>query len=92
MNATITIAIIAAVIIIAIVIAWILTANKAKAVFKDELGRNSAEAGGGNTGHQQKMAIRQEDSGIIGKKSETQLSGEIVEIIRESFHTLGFPR
>ena len=36
MNATITITIIAAV-IIAIVVAWILTSNKAKAAFKKEL-------------------------------------------------------
>lgn len=43
MNVTITIAIIAAVIIIAIVIVWILTANKAKAAFKDELDRKEKE-------------------------------------------------
>ena len=43
MNVSITIAIIAAVIIIAIVITWILTANKAKAAFKDELGRKETE-------------------------------------------------
>ena len=40
---TLIIAIIAAVIIIAIVIAWILTANKAKAAFREELGRKDAE-------------------------------------------------
>ena len=36
MNTTITIAIIAAVIIIAIVIAWIFSANKARASYKEE--------------------------------------------------------
>ncbi len=40
---TLIIAIVAAVIIIAIVIAWILTANKAKAAFREELGRKEAE-------------------------------------------------
>ena len=40
---TLIIAVIAAVIIIAIVIAWILTANKAKAAFREELGRKEAE-------------------------------------------------
>ena len=43
MNATITIAIIAAVIIIAIVIAWILSASKAKAAFQSEIGRKETE-------------------------------------------------
>lgn len=43
MNVSITIAIIAAIIIIATVIAWILTANKAKAAFKDELDRKEKE-------------------------------------------------
>lgn len=43
MNVTITIAIIAAVIIIAIVIAWTLTSNKAKAAFKDEIDRKEKE-------------------------------------------------
>ena len=43
MNATITIAIIAVVIIAALVIAWVYTSNKNKAAFKDELGRKEAE-------------------------------------------------
>ena len=45
MNATIAIAIIAAVIIIAIVVAWILTSNKAKAAFKNELNMKVEELG-----------------------------------------------
>ena len=42
MNATITIAIIAAVIIIAIVVAWIFSANKARASYKEEIIRKDA--------------------------------------------------
>lgn len=48
--------------------------------------------------HRKTTLIKKAFTGIpfvyffIGKKSETQLSGEIVEIIRESFHTLGFTK
>ena len=43
MNATITIAIIAVVIIAALVIAWVYTSNKNKAAFSDELSRKDAD-------------------------------------------------
>lgn len=74
MNATITIAIIAAVIIVAIVIAWILTANKAKAAFKDELGRKEAEIGT-LTGQ-----VAERDADLIRREADVRMA----EALRDS--------
>ena len=75
MNATITIAIIAAVIIIAIVIAWILTSNKAKAAFKaEELGRKETEV--------RALAgqVAERDADLIRKEADVRTA----EALRES--------
>ena len=74
MNATITIVIIAAVIIIAIVIAWILSANKTKATFKAELGRMETEV------RSLTSQVAERDANLIRKESDVRTA----EALRDS--------
>ena len=81
MNATITIAIIAAVIIIAIVVAWILTSNKAKAAFKNELNMKVEELGRKETEVRTLAGqVAERDADLIRKEADVRTA----EALRES--------
>ena len=81
MNATITIAIIAAVIIIAIVVAWILTSNKAKAAFKKELNMKVEELGRKETEVRTLAGqVAERDADLIRKEADVRTA----EALRES--------
>ncbi len=81
MNATITIAIIAAVIIIAIIVAWILTSNKAKAAFKNELNMKVEELGRKETEVRTLAGqVAERDADLIRKEADVRTA----EALRES--------
>ncbi|MBR1872058.1 MAG: DNA recombination protein RmuC [Bacteroidales bacterium] len=66
MNAIVIISIAAAAVILAIVIAWILTSNKAKAAFRDELGRKETEI------RSLTSQVNERDADIIRKEAEVR--------------------
>ena len=74
MNSTIIIAIAAAVIIIAIVTVWILTSNKTKAAFKEELGRKETEV------RTLTSQVAERDANLIRKESDVRMA----EALRDS--------
>lgn len=81
MNATITIAIIAAVIIIAIVVAWILTSNKARAAFRNELKLKAEELGRKETEVRTLAGqVAERDADLIRKEADVRTA----EALRES--------
>ena len=77
MNATITIAIIAAVIIIAIVIAWILSASKAKAAFQSEIGRKETEV------KELTGKVAERDADLIRKEADIRTAEALRDSERE---------
>ena len=77
MNATITIAIIAAVIIIAIVIAWILSASKAKAAFQREIGRKETEV------KELTGKVAERDADLIRKEADIRTAEALRDSERE---------
>ena len=77
MNATITIAIIAAVIIIAIVIAWILSASKAKAAFQSEIGRKETEV------KELTGKVAERDADLIQKEADIRTAEALRDSERE---------
>ncbi|MDO4214120.1 MAG: DNA recombination protein RmuC [Bacteroidales bacterium] len=77
MNATITIAIIAAVIIIAIVIAWILSASKAKAAFQREIGIKETEV------KELTGKIAERDADLIRKEADIRTAEALRDSERE---------
>ena len=81
MNATITIAIIAAVIIIAIAVAWILTSNKARATFQNELNLKAEELGRKETEVRTLTGlVAERDANLIRKDADVRTA----EALRES--------
>lgn len=77
MNATFTIAIIAAVIIIAIVIAWILSASKAKAAFQREIGRKETEV------KELTGKVAERDADLIRKEADIRTAEALRDSERE---------
>ena len=77
MNATITIAIIAAVIIIAIVIAWILSASKAKAAFQREISRKETEV------KELTGKVAERDADLIRKEADIRTAEALRDSERE---------
>ena len=77
MNATFTIAIIAAVIIIAIVIAWILSASKAKAAFQSEIGRKETEV------KELTGKVAERDADLIRKEADIRTAEALRDSERE---------
>ena len=77
MNATITIAIIAAVIIIAIVIAWILSASKAKAAFQSEISRKETEV------KELTGKVAERDADLIRKEADIRTAEALRDSERE---------
>ena len=77
MNATITIAIIATVIIIAIVIAWILSASKAKAAFQSEIGRKETEV------KELTGKVAERDADLIRKEADIRTAEALRDSERE---------
>lgn len=75
MNATITI--IAAVIIIAIVIAWILSASKAKAAFQSEIGRKETEV------KELTGKVAERDADLIRKEADIRTAEALRDSERE---------
>lgn len=73
MNANITIAIIAAVIIIAVVIAWVLSSNKAKVAFKAELDSKAAEL------RRLTSLVAEQDGKLIRKEAEVRTAETLLE-------------
>lgn len=73
MNANITIAIIAAVIIIAVVIAWVLSSNKAKVAFKAELDSKEAEL------RRLTSLVAEQDGKLIRKESDVRTAETLLE-------------
>ena len=77
MNATFTIAIIAAVIIIAIVIAWILSASKAKAAFQREISRKETEV------KELTGKVAERDADLIRKEADIRTAEALRDSERE---------
>lgn len=73
MNANITIAIIAAVIIIAVVIAWVLSSNKAKVAFKAELDSKAAEL------RRLTSLVAEQDGKLIRKEADVRTAETLLE-------------
>lgn len=73
MNANITIAIIAAVIIIAVVIAWVLSSNKAKVAFKAELDSKAAEL------RRLTSLAAEQDGKLIRKEADVRTAETLLE-------------